>query len=210
MTEASPPALSASGPRTELATPRLRLTAGRAALAPAVRDFYLRNRSHFKRWDPPSSEGSYTLEAQAARVQLGLDAFAQGTGFRYWLVADGEELRHAMTPPPVIGTVHFSQVSRGAFHNALLGYALDEAYVGRGLITEALHVGIAEMFSERVNLHRLQAAYRPENDRSAAVLKRLGFEIEGFARDYLYIDGAWRNHRITALVNPAFRKPDGW
>jgi ribosomal-protein-alanine N-acetyltransferase len=61
-----------------------------------------------------------------------------------------------------------------------------------------------------VNLHRIQAAYRPENGRSAAVLERLGFRHEGLARDYLFIAGAWRDHCITALTNPRFAKPDGW
>jgi ribosomal-protein-alanine N-acetyltransferase len=201
------------GARGELVSPRLRLTIGHAALVPAVRDYYLRNRGHFKRWDPPSNDASYTLEAQGARVQSGLDAFIAGTAYRYWLLSrdddeSGEPSR--ASPLTVIGSVNVSQVVRGAFHSACLGYALDEAHVGRGLMTEALHAVITEMFSERVNLHRLQAAYRPENERSAAVLRRLGFEIEGFAPDYLFIDGAWRHHRITSLINPEFRKPEGW
>ncbi len=209
-TAAAPPLSVPPAPRRELRTPRLLLTAGGPGIAPAVRDFYLRNRAHFKRWDPPSNEASYTLEAQALRVQSGLDAFLAGTAFRYWVQLADDESAPAMGATPVIGSLHFSQVARGAFHNAMLGYALDEAHVGRGMMTEALHAGIDEMFSERVNLHRIQAAYRPENDRSGAVLRRLGFELEGHARDYLFIDGAWRDHRITALVNPVFRKPEGW
>lgn len=199
-----------AGARAELFSPRLHLVAGSPALATAVREFALRNRSHFKPWDPPAPEGAFTLEAQAARVQAGLGAFAAGTGYRYWLMPDGELAGNGMTPLPVIGSVNVSNVVRGAFHSATLGYSLDEAYVGRGLMTEALHAVIGEMFSPRVNLHRLQAAYRPENVRSAAVLRRLGFEDEGFARDYLFIDGAWRDHRVTALINPDFRKPAGW
>ena len=42
------------------------------------------------------------------------------------------------------------------------------------------------------------------------MLERLGFRIEGLAPDYLYIDGAWRDHRITSLRNPRFVRPDGW
>ena len=64
---------------------------------------------------------------------------------------------------------------------------------------EALGALIEYAFTE-LELHRLMANYRPENERSAAVLARLGFEREGFARDYLYIDGAWRDHVLTALV----------
>ncbi|MNL86782.1 ribosomal-protein-S5-alanine N-acetyltransferase [compost metagenome] len=47
------------------------------------------------------------------------------------------------------------------------------------------------------------ANYIPENERSGALLKRLGFEVEGLARDYLKINGAWRDHVLTARINDA-------
>ncbi len=198
--------------RLEITTDRLRLVAGDLGIAAAVCAFHRRNRLYFAPWDPPTAESFYTLEAQTLRVQQGLAAFHADTAYRYWLIdasrAGGARL--PSTDVDVIGSVHFSQVSRGAFQNTMLGYALDEAYVGQGLMTEALVAGIAEMFSPRVNLHRVQAAYRPENARSGKVLARLGFGFEGLARDYLFIDGAWRDHRITSLSNPLFAQPDGW
>jgi ribosomal-protein-alanine N-acetyltransferase len=198
--------------RYEITTTRLRLFAGDPALAPAVCEFQRRNRRHFARWDPPTADSFYTLEAQAARVALGLDAFDNDTAYRWWLV-DATRAGGARLPSSdveVIGSLHFSQVSRGAFQSAMLGYALDEAYVGRGLMHEAIVAGLAEVFSPRVNLHRVQAAYRPENVRSARVLERLGFRKEGLAPEYLYIDGAWRDHIVTSLRNPDFVAPAGW
>ena len=198
--------------RLEITTARLRLVAGDAGIADAVCAFQRRNREHFARWDPPTADSFYTLEAQTLRVQQGLAAFHADTAYRYWLIdatrAGGARL--PSTDVEVIGSIHFSQVARGAFQNAMLGYALDRAHVGQGLMTEALAAGIAEMFSPRVNLHRVQAAYRPENARSAAVLERLGFAFEGLAPDYLFIDGAWRDHRVMALRNAGFAPPDGW
>jgi len=198
--------------RYEITTARLRLVAGDPALAPAVCEFQRRNRRHFARWDPPTAESFYTLEAQAARVALGLSAFDNDTAYRWWLV-DATRAGGARMPSSeveVIGSLHFSQVARGAFQSAMLGYALDEAHVGRGLMNEAIVAGLAEVFSPRVNLHRVQAAYRPENVRSGRVLERLGFRKEGLAPEYLYIDGAWRDHIVTSLRNPAFVAPDGW
>lgn len=189
--------------RRELVTTRLLMQAGDEALAEAVAQFYERNRAHFARWDPPTVEAFYTAAGQAERIRLGLKAFAEGSAFRYWLSPLDE-------PGHVIGSVHFSQVARGAFHNCVLGYALDAQCQGRGLMHEAVSAGIEEMFSPRVNLHRIQAAYRPENKRSGAVLARLGFRHEGLARDYLFIDGAWRDHQLTALTNPDFSEPPDW
>lgn len=45
------------------------------------------------------------------------------------------------------------------------------------------------------------ANYLPQNQRSAALLKRLGFSVEGYARDYLKINGEWQDHILTSLVN---------
>lgn len=194
-------ALTAAWPVLE--TARLRLVADDASLGPAVARFHQRNRAHLAPWDPPTPAAFYTTEFQTQRVQQGIEAFRLGQAFRYWM-QDPDD------PAEVIGSVHFSQVARGAFHSAMLGYALDGQRQGQGLMHEALQAGLAEVFSPRVNLHRVQAAHRPENHRSAAVLDRLGFEHEGLARDYLFIDGAWRDHRIVALRNPGFRPPDAW
>jgi ribosomal-protein-alanine N-acetyltransferase len=38
--------------------------------------------------------------------------------------------------------------------------------------------------------------------RSAALLARLGFEREGFARAYLHINGTWEDMVLNSLINP--------
>jgi ribosomal-protein-alanine N-acetyltransferase len=68
---------------------------------------------------------------------------------------------------------------------------------------EALQATIEYVF-DVMRLHRVQANYVPENRRSAALLEHLGFVREGLARDYLFINGAWRDHVLTARLNPAF------
>lgn len=196
-----PVALSAAQP--VLQTARLRLVGNNPHLGPAVADYMVRNRAHFAPWDPPVPPEFFSADGQTERVLQGVAAFARGDAFRYWLVPADE-------PEQVIGSIHFSQVARGAFQNAMLGYALDQAAQGQGLMHEALQAGLAEMFSPRVNLHRIQAAWQPSNLRSGAVLQRLGFVQEGACRDYLFINGAWRDHCISALLNPAFQKPPGW
>jgi ribosomal-protein-alanine N-acetyltransferase len=92
----------------------------------------------------------------------------------------------------------------------MLGYSIDAELEGRGLMREALAAAIAEVFSPTVNLHRIQANVRPENARSLTLLDALGFVREGLAREYLFIDGAWRDHVMTARTNADYVKPDCW
>ena len=186
-----------------LLTARLRLVAADEPLAAALTDFHDRNRAHLAPWDPPTPTDFYTEAVQAQRLRDAAAAFRAGTGFRYLLQPIGDTSR-------VVGTVNFSNVVRGPFQSCNLGYALDQALEGQALMTEALRCAIVEMFSPQVNLHRIQAGFRPENWRSAEVLKRIGFHDEGLAPDYLFIDGAWRMHRLVALLNKGFLVPAVW
>ena len=188
---------------TLLMTPRLRLVAPDVRLAAALAEFHTRNREHLSPWEPPLGDGHFTEAGQAERLRHAAVLFAAGAGYRYLLQPIGDTAH-------VVGSVEFSNIARGPFQSCALGYALDLALEGQALMTEALRCAIAEMFSPRVNLHRIQAAFRPENWRSAEVLKRLGFRDEGVAPDYLFIDGAWRTHRLTALHNEAFVVPTPW
>jgi ribosomal-protein-alanine N-acetyltransferase len=185
-----------------LRTARLMLRAPHPDLAEAVADFLLLNSDHFAPWDPPRPAGLHTPENQ--RDLLATHALAQANGSAYrWFLTRRD------APGRVIGSASLSNVTRGPHQGASLGYGLDAAHQGAGLMHEALQAVVGEAFGP-LNLHRLQAAYRPENARSAAVLQRLGFRALGLARDYLFIDGAWRDHLLTELTNPDFVLPPEW
>ncbi len=184
-------------PLESLTTPHLVLRASHPALAAAATDFYRRNRVAHAGWNPPLGEAAFTLEGQRERLTETHIAATAGTRFGWWLFAPGQ-------PDVALGQIHFSQIARRAFCGAMLGYAIDAEHEGRGLMREALQAALADAFGPRVQLHRVQANVRPENTRGLALLERLGFEREGLAREYLFIDGAWRDHVITALRNPAW------
>lgn len=105
----------------------------------------------------------------------------------------------------MVGTISFSQLSRFPIHTCNVGYSLSEIAVGKGIMTRALKLACDYMF-EVQNLHRIQAAYMPRNHRSEAVLKRAGFEKEGYARQYLLINGIWEDHVLNALINPDWQQ----
>lgn len=190
-----------------LRTPRLCLCAPEPAFAAAVADFYQRNAAHFAPWDPPLPDDHSGSAGVAQPLVNGASAFAGGSALRWWL-----RLRQpdGSAAPGVVGSVHLSAIARGPFHSANLGYALDAASQGQGLMREALQAALAEGFSARVNLHRVQAGVRPENFRSLALLRRLGFAEIGLARDYLFIAGAWRDHILFERTNADFQAPQAW
>lgn len=99
----------------------------------------------------------------------------------------------------IVGVVNLSQIIYRAFENAYLGYYVDVDFAGKGLMTEGLRLVIDYAFYT-LKLHRLEANIQPENNRSIALVKRLGFCKEGFSQRYLKIDGEWRNHERWALT----------
>ena len=99
----------------------------------------------------------------------------------------------------MIGVVNFSQISRRNFLSAYLGFYGAVAHAGRGLMTQAVQLAVAHAFGE-LGLHRLEANIQPGNARSIALVRRVGFQKEGFSPRYLKIDGIWRDHERWALL----------
>lgn len=99
----------------------------------------------------------------------------------------------------LLGGFNVNNVVRGAAHFASLGYWLAEEKQGNGYMREALGLMI-DFARDELLLHRLNAACIPENERSAKLLLGAGFIEEGFAENYLKINGQWTDHRLFGLV----------
>ncbi|MGZ3459404.1 MAG: GNAT family N-acetyltransferase, partial [Archangium sp.] len=111
-----------------------------------------------------------------------------------------------LTSAPVLGSVSLTDVRRGPLQSCELGFGLDHRHLGQGLMSEAVRALCDYAFGP-LALHRIQANHLPENHRSAAVLRRVGFRVEGLARELVLIEGRWRDHVLTALLAP--RPPGG-
>ncbi len=97
------------------------------------------------------------------------------------------------------GELNLSNVIRGAYQNAHIGYWVGEAQAGRGYVPEAV-VAVSKFAFEEVGLHRLQVSIVPRNRPSRRVVEKLGFRCEGLAERYLEIDGVWEDHLRFALT----------
>lgn len=104
----------------------------------------------------------------------------------------------------IAGSLTLSQIVRGNFQSAYLGYYVGEPYAGRGYMTEALGLMLRYAFVD-LKLHRLEANIQPGNAASIALVNRAGFVREGYSRRYLKICGRWRDHERWALVAEDWR-----
>lgn len=97
------------------------------------------------------------------------------------------------------GVYNLSEIVRGLFLNAYLGYYAFAPLAGTGLMRAAMPLVFAHAFEE-LELHRLQANVQPGNERSRRLLEATGWRKEGFSPRYLFIDGAWRDHVLYAIT----------
>jgi ribosomal-protein-alanine N-acetyltransferase len=183
----------------ELKSQRLLLRMGQPEDILAILQYYRVNKAYLEPFEPQRPDNFYTVEFWQAALHAREKDFHQGSSIRLFMFGLDQ-------PNTVIGTINLNTIIRGAFHAANLGYGLSAAMQGHGYMTEAGARLITYAFEE-LNLHRLMASYMPHNQRSANVLKRLGFEIEGTARQYLLINGTWQDHVMTSLINPHWRNP---
>jgi ribosomal-protein-alanine N-acetyltransferase len=97
------------------------------------------------------------------------------------------------------GQLTVGSIVWGSARSAQVGYWVDEACAGQGVIPTVLAMAVDHCFSV-IGLHRLEATIRPENQASRRVVEKLGFREEGLRRRCLHIDGAWRDHLCYALT----------
>ncbi|MGB2079314.1 MAG: ribosomal protein S5-alanine N-acetyltransferase [Vibrio sp.] len=176
----------------EILTKRCRVWIPSPSDANSMLDYVQRNKTHLTPWEPIKHANYFTAAFWQAELTLSQRAAQMGVAYKFvFSLQDSEQ---------IIGVCNFTSIVRGAFQACYLGYSLDEAHQGQGIMTEVVDASIKAMFEEQ-NLHRIIAAYIPENHRSAAILSKVGFEKEGYAKSYLKINGQWRDHILMAKIN---------
>jgi [ribosomal protein S5]-alanine N-acetyltransferase len=99
----------------------------------------------------------------------------------------------------IVGFFVLSQIFRGSFQSAYLGYNGSAPYAGRGLMSEGMQLILRHAFRTQ-RLHRVEANIQPANGRSRALAERAGFRLEGYSPRYLKIAGRWRDHERWAIT----------
>jgi [ribosomal protein S5]-alanine N-acetyltransferase len=184
-------------PRPTLKTGRLILRLPEPEEAAFVLSYFEKNREHLANAGPAWSADFLTVDHWRGQLATNLKEFQEDQSLRLFLC-------DRANPETVLGAANLSNLVRNAAHFCHLGYSIDADCEGKGMMKEALQSVITYGFTA-MNLHRIMANYQPENSRSGGLLRALGFNVEGYARDYLFIDGKWRDHVLTSIVNPNWR-----
>lgn len=163
-----------------------------ASLASEVLAFYDRNRSHLEPWEPLRETHFYTRDYHELLLEGHLKEFMRGRALRFWL-------RSKMTGS-LVGAVNLNQIIREPFLSCMLGYKMDAAFAGQGLMTEAVR-RMVELAFDTYGLHRIEAGIIPGNEPSRRVLLKNGFALEGLSPAYLRINGRWEDHERYGLLN---------
>lgn len=152
--------------------------------------YYLRNREYLSGFEPHREDTFYSEEVQRQSLITNYKQFLKEEGAHFGIYKNGK----------LIGRIRLYNVVYGVFKSGFIGYSIDEAYQGKGYMKEAVNLVIEYAF-EDLGLHRIEASTLVENIKSQRVLKGCGFEELGVSKEYLYINGKWRDHVIFYKVN---------
>jgi [ribosomal protein S5]-alanine N-acetyltransferase len=150
------------------------------------------NRKFLEPWEPSWSDDEFIRSNFRYRLHAYNKISEEDRGQALFIFA--------LESKKIIGAINVSNIRRGVAQMATLGYWIGEEFARQGIMSEALGVLLPYLFKE-MNLHRIEAACLPENLASITLLKKFGFEQEGYAKNYLKIAGRWQDHVLFARTS---------
>ncbi len=172
------------GERVTLRAPILEDYEEWAALRETSRDF-------LTPWEPTWASDELSKAAFKRRLRLYSADARDGSGFAFFITRSNNSA--------LVGSITLFGVTRGVSLSSSVGYWLGRSYAGRGYMSDALKTIMPFVF-DGLGLHRLEAACIPDNESSRLLLLHNGFRQEGYARQYLKINGRWRDHLLFARL----------
>jgi [ribosomal protein S5]-alanine N-acetyltransferase len=181
----SEPLQSIEGEGVVLRTPQMTDFEEWAALRETSRDFLVP-------WEPTWPVDDLTRAAFRRRIKRYAEDLRSDQGYAFLIVRgfDG----------PLVGGLTLANIRRGVAQAGSLGYWTGLPFVRHGYMTAAVRAVTPFAFAT-LRLHRLEAACIPSNTASTRLLEKTGFLREGYAREYLCINGIWQDHLLYARVN---------
>jgi [ribosomal protein S5]-alanine N-acetyltransferase len=149
------------------------------------------SRAFLEPWEPEWQDDEFTRSAFRYRLHIYNKLSEEDRG-QSLFIFDSSNL-------VLVGAININNMRRGVAQTATLGYWIGQDYARQGFMINTLHLVLPYCFDE-LKLHRVEAACLPDNQASIALLKKAGFEQEGYAKKYLKIAGSWEDHLLFARL----------
>jgi [ribosomal protein S5]-alanine N-acetyltransferase len=180
----SEPLASITGEGVTLRTPQMTDYAEWATLRDASRAF-------LTPWEPTWPADDLARSSFRRRIRRYAEDLRTDQGYAFLIVRNADGV--------LVGGLTLANIRRGVAQAASLGYWMGLPYVRCGYMTAAVRAVIPFAFAT-LRLHRLEAACIPTNAGSIRLLENTGFVREGYAREYLCINGIWQDHLLYARL----------
>jgi [ribosomal protein S5]-alanine N-acetyltransferase len=151
-----------------------------AALREQSRDF-------LAPWEPTWPADDLSRSAFRRRIRRYAEDLRSDQSYAFLIFRSGDGR--------LVGGLTLANVRRGVAQAGSLGYWMGLPYIRHGYMTAAVRAVIPFAFGT-LRLHRLEAACIPTNTASIRLLENTGFVREGYAREYLCINGIWQDHLL--------------
>ena len=155
-------------------------------------DYYLNNKTHFELWSPLPDKDFYTIEFQKEKLQFDEGIMKANKALKLWIFKKDNDKK-------IIGDISYTNIIRGPFQSCSLGYKTDVNFLRQGVMYECLSETFKYIFIN-LKLHRIEANIITSNLPSINLIKKLGFIEEGYAREYLNMNGQWHDHIRFSLI----------
>lgn len=150
-----------------------------------------RSRDFLTPWEPTWPSDDLTRAAFRRRLRRYSEDIRGDLAYPFFIF----DRRHNK----LAGGLTVANIRRGVAQAGSLGYWIGEPFARQGYMTRAVRAVIPFCF-DALRLHRLEAACIPTNTASIRLLEKTGFRREGYAREYLCIDGIWQDHLLYARL----------
>jgi|SRR5579872_626255 ribosomal-protein-alanine N-acetyltransferase len=174
------PQPSVAGEGVVLRIPQATDYAEWAALRETSRDF-------LTPWEPTWPADDLSRGAFRRRIRRYAEDLRTDQGYAFLIVRTSDNA--------LVGGLTLANIRRGVAQAGSIGYWMGQPFVRQGYMTAAVRAIIPFAFVS-LRLHRLEAACIPTNAGSIGLLEKTGFVREGYAREYLCINGIWQDHLL--------------